>query len=78
MPTPNPYPEIMVGEISGVKVPDERHRIWDEGYEAGQRDLIEQIGRAKIAKVLSRGVFPSKQALVTAIMDYIRKLNEEV
>jgi hypothetical protein len=29
MPTPNPYPEIMVDEVSGVEVPDEQHRIWD-------------------------------------------------
>lgn len=54
MPTPNPYPEILVGEISGVEVPDDRHRIWDEGYEAGQHDLIAQIGRAKMMKEFPR------------------------
>jgi len=40
-PTPNPYPEFLEDEVSGAKVPDERHRIWDKAYEAGQRDLIE-------------------------------------
>jgi len=54
MPIPNPYLEILVDETSGVEVPDERHRIWDEGYEAGQRDLIEQIGRAKMMKEFPR------------------------
>jgi len=43
--TPNPYPEILVDETSGVKVPDDRHRIWDEGYAAGQRDLTAQMFR---------------------------------
>ncbi len=42
-PTPNPYPEIFVDEISGVEVPDHQHRIWDEGYEASQRDLNGEI-----------------------------------
>ncbi len=54
MPTPNPYPEILVDETFGVEVPDQRHRIWDEGYEAGQQDLIEQIGRAKMMKEFPR------------------------
>jgi len=35
-PTPNPYPEILVDETSVVEVPNDRHRIWNEGYEAGQ------------------------------------------
>ncbi len=54
MPTPNPYPEILLDETPGVEVPDQRHRIWDEGYEAGQHDLIEQIGRAKMMKEFPR------------------------
>ncbi len=54
MPTPNPYPEIMVDETSGVEVPDERHRTWDEGHKAGEHDLIEQIGRAKMVKEFPR------------------------
>ncbi len=29
------------------------------------------------AKVIRRGVFPSKRALVSAIMDYINKFNQE-
>jgi len=33
----NPYPEKITDEISGVEVPNEHHRIWQEGYEAGYR-----------------------------------------
>lgn len=40
-------------------------------------NLAEVLFNLLQAKVLRRGVFPSKQALVTAIMDYLRKLNEE-
>ncbi len=36
--TKNPYPEFLVDEASGIKVHDSRHRIWAEGYEAGQND----------------------------------------
>ncbi len=40
-------------------------------------NLAEVLFNLLQAKVLRRGVFPSKQALVTAIMDYIQKFNEE-
>jgi len=41
----NPYPETLVNETSGVEVPDNRHRIWDEGFEAGSHCIIERVGR---------------------------------
>lgn len=31
----NPYPKELRDEASGVLVPDDRHKIWQEGYEAG-------------------------------------------
>jgi transposase len=40
-------------------------------------NLAEVLFNLLQAKALRRGVFTSKQALVTAIMDYIRKFNEE-
>jgi len=40
-------------------------------------NLAEVLFNLLQAKVLRRGVFPSKQALVTAIMDYIEKFNAE-
>jgi len=30
----NPYPGVITGEDSGVKVQNEKHRIWQEGYDA--------------------------------------------
>jgi len=30
----NPYPEFITDEDSGVKVQNEKHRIWQEGYDA--------------------------------------------
>jgi len=40
-------------------------------------NLIEVLFNLLQAKVLRRGVFPSKQTLVAAIMDYLQKFNEE-
>lgn len=31
----NPYPKLLEDEISGILVPDDRHKIWQEGYEVG-------------------------------------------
>ncbi len=31
----NPYPKGIEDESSGITVPNDRHRIWQEGYEAG-------------------------------------------
>lgn len=40
-------------------------------------NLAEVLFNMLQAKVLRRGVFPSKRALVTAIMNYIERFNEE-
>jgi len=34
--SPNPYPEMITDESSGIQVPNIAHRIWLEGYEAGK------------------------------------------
>jgi len=34
----NPYPEFLINEVSGMRVPDIRHQIWAEGYQAGKDD----------------------------------------
>ena len=31
----NPYPQFLIDEVSGIKVSDNRHQIWTEGYKAG-------------------------------------------
>ena len=40
-------------------------------------NLAEALFNLLQEKVLRRGVFPSKQALVTAIIDYIQRFNQE-
>lgn len=39
----NPYPKTIEDESSGVKVPNEKHRIWEEGHQAGIREIVEFI-----------------------------------
>ncbi|MBA7666901.1 hypothetical protein ES703_74984 [subsurface metagenome] len=34
----NPYPESLIDEVSGIIVPDIRHKIWAGGYQAGKKD----------------------------------------
>jgi len=36
--TQNPYPELLIDEVSGIEVPDIRHKIWTEGYKAERKD----------------------------------------
>jgi len=36
--TQNPYPELLIDEVSGIEMPDIRHKIWTEGYKAGRKD----------------------------------------
>ena len=33
----NPYSAFLIDEVSGIKVPDIRHQIWNEGYKARQK-----------------------------------------
>ena len=40
-------------------------------------NLAEVLFNLLQAKVLRRGIFPSKRALVSAIMDYLEKFNKE-
>ena len=36
---PNPYPEMITDECSGILVPSIVHRIWSEGYEVGRKEV---------------------------------------
>ena len=40
MTTKNPYPEFLVDEDWNVR--NEKHLIWQEGYEAGSKDAKEE------------------------------------
>ena len=44
----NPYPELLIDEASGIEVPDIRHKIWVEGYQAGKenRQAIKSVIKA--------------------------------
>ncbi len=35
--TQNPYSEFLIDEVSGIKVLNVRHQIWNEGYKARQK-----------------------------------------
>ena len=37
---PNPYPEMITDECSGIQVPNITHRIWLEGYKAGRKEAV--------------------------------------
>ena len=44
----NPYPEKLVDEVSGIEVPNEKHKIWYEGYldgvvEGRKKGIVEGI-----------------------------------
>jgi len=36
----NPHPEFILDEISGIKVPNQRHYDWNEGYNAALIDVF--------------------------------------
>ncbi len=42
----NPYPKGIEDESSGIIVPDDKHRIWQEGFEAGWNE-----GKSIVQKV---------------------------
>ena len=50
----NPYPGLLIDEVSGIEVPDIRHKIWAEGYNAGKRDrqVIKSVIKAPNGMVL--------------------------
>ena len=52
--TKNPYPEFLIDEVSGIEVPDIRHKIWAEGYKAGRegRQVIRSVIKAENGMVL--------------------------
>ena len=52
----NPYPKTIVDETSGVEVPNEKYRIWQEGYEAGLEETPENaLERATRSAALLKG-----------------------
>ena len=50
----NPYPELLIDEVSGIEVPDTRHKIWAEGYKAGRknRQVINSVIKTQSGMVL--------------------------
>ena len=50
----NPYPEFLIDEVSGIEVPDARHKIWAAGYETGRegKPVIEKVTKAQNDMVL--------------------------
>lgn len=42
--TPNPHPEFITDEASGIEVRNQRHKDWQEGYEAGRKDERDSKG----------------------------------
>jgi len=41
--TKNPYPEFLIDEVSGIRVLDNRHQLWKEGYKAGCQERQRMI-----------------------------------
>lgn len=39
----NPYPKVLMDEVSGIEVPDIRHQLWEEGHKAGIREVVEWV-----------------------------------
>lgn len=50
----NPYPEFLIDEASGIRVPCEKYQIWKEGYKAGKEDrrLIKKVMKSEKGMVL--------------------------
>ncbi len=50
----NPFPEFLIDEVSGIEVPDIRHKIWTEGYETGRegKRVIRKVTKAQNDMVL--------------------------
>jgi len=50
----NPHQEFSVDDISRIQLPDTRHKIWAEGYEAGRKDrqVIKSVIKAQNGMVL--------------------------
>ena len=50
----NPYPEFLIDEVSGIKMPDARHQIWAEGYKArrGDRQVIKTAIKSENGMVM--------------------------
>ena len=45
----NPYPEMSIDEVSGIKIQNVEHRVWAEGYEAGRKDERTGEDESKLA-----------------------------
>jgi hypothetical protein len=46
----NPYPKTVRDEVSGIEVRYEPHRFWQEGYEAG----LKEVGEWLVRKIITR------------------------
>ena len=39
----NPFPEVIVDDVSGVEVPSQRHEDWENGAIAGIRFVLQSL-----------------------------------
>lgn len=46
----NPYPKVLIGEDSGVEVPDDRHRIWEKAHQAAFQAVGEWLKSRLVAR----------------------------
>jgi len=54
----NPYPKGIEDESSGITVPNDKHRIWQEGFEAGwneAKSIVQKVNaEANYLRVFER------------------------
>ena len=43
MTTSNPYSSTLVDEVSGIEVPNDKHRLWQEGRQATVHEIRKWI-----------------------------------
>lgn len=73
----NPYPKFLIDEVSGVEMPDIRHRIWAQGYRAGKsaRQVIKSVIRSTNGMVM---VFDRKGEQITEYQGPYEEVKESI
>jgi hypothetical protein len=69
----NPYPEFITDEVSGCEVPNERYKIWEQGFNVGQEQKAKEIGEwlpTQIKPILSNLIAKYPEANTATIMVY--------
>ena len=39
----NPYPKVIADEVSGIEVSNNDYYIWEEGFKAGVKEVVEFV-----------------------------------